>query len=79
METSEMTHIDHAAYQAKIKNWTPEALRFTIRDAQDAIKANPEGHKAGYYADEINYCGMELQTRQRAAVAQETVSVEVAI
>jgi len=57
------TNIDHAAYQAKVKTMTEAELRFTINDAQEALKANPEGHKAGYYADEICYCGDELVRR----------------
>jgi hypothetical protein len=57
------THINHEAYQKKIQKWTPEALWFTIRDANDSLKAIPEGHKAGYYADEVHYCAMELRRR----------------
>jgi len=53
------TNIDHAAYQAKVKTMTEAELRFTINDAQEALK----GHKAGYYADEICYCGDELVRR----------------
>ena len=62
METNQ-THINHAAYQAKAKQMTEEQLRFTIKDAIEAMEANPEGHKAGYYADEVCYCGMELKRR----------------
>jgi hypothetical protein len=40
------------------------ALRFTIKDASEAIDAMPHGDKAGYYADEIHYCAMELKRRQ---------------
>jgi len=57
--------IDHKAYQKKTRTMSPEALRFTIKDAQEAIKAMPDGHKSDYYADEVNYCAMELARRSR--------------
>jgi len=44
---------------------SPEALRFAIQDAQEAIQAMPDGHKADYYADEVHYCAMELARRSR--------------
>lgn len=58
-------HFDHAAYAAKVKNMSEEQLRFIIKDAQEAIKANPDSPKSkyGYYADEINYCVSELHRR----------------
>lgn len=55
--------IDHAAYQRKVKTLTFASLLFIIKDAGEAIKANPDGPKAGYYADEINYCSDELRKR----------------
>jgi len=56
-------NIDHAAYQAKTKTMTAAELRYTIKDATGAMTANPTGHKAGYYADEVHYCAMELNRR----------------
>lgn len=58
-------HFDHAAYAAKVKNMPEEQLRFIIKDAQEAMKANPDSPKSkyGYYADEINYCVSELHRR----------------
>jgi hypothetical protein len=35
-----------------------------MKDAHEAMTANPEGPKAGYYADEINYCADELARRK---------------
>ena len=67
---SETIHIDHAAYQAKTKTMIEDALRFTIRDAKDAMAANPEGHKAGYYQDEVHYCAMELMERSMLTAVQ---------
>jgi len=56
--------IDHTEYPKRIKKNSDSSLRFIIRDCQAAITANPDGHKAGYYADEINYCAMELKGRE---------------
>jgi len=63
----ESTQIDHAAYQKKIKSWTTNGLLYTIADCKSVLKTNPDGPKAGYYADEINYCSMELNRRRRNA------------
>lgn len=59
-------HFDHAGYAEKVKNMSEEQLRFIIKDAQEAIKANPDSPKSkfGYYADEINYCASELHRRR---------------
>ena len=64
-KTMKKTQIDHAEYQKKTRKMTDDALRFTIKDAREAIQAMPDGHKADYYADEINYCAMELKRRSR--------------
>lgn len=63
--------IDHAAYQRKVRKLSEASLRFIIRDAGEAIKAMPVGPKAGYYADEINYCIDELNRRAKNAVPSE--------
>ena len=55
--------MNHGQYMKKVKRMSVESLRYVIRDCQEALKANPEGNKAGYYADEINYCSMELSKR----------------
>lgn len=57
------TEIDHEAYQRKVRKLSVESLRFIIKDAAAAINANPDGPKASYYADEINYCVSELNRR----------------
>lgn len=57
--------INHAEYQEKVKTMTDGQLKFVISDCQQAIAAMPNGHKAGYYADEINYCRMELNRRAK--------------
>ncbi len=61
-----MTEINHTEYPKTLKGRSEDALRYTIKDANEAMLAMPEGHKAGYYADEIHYCAMEL-TRRAAA------------
>ena len=57
------TVINHAAYQASLRGKTVSELRHTIKDAQAALNAMPEGRKAGYYADEVSYCAMEINCR----------------
>jgi hypothetical protein len=59
-----MKKMDHSAYQRKVRMLNSEALRYTIKDCQAAIRANPENPNNGYYADEINYCAMELKRRE---------------
>ena len=56
--------IDHDAYQRKVRKLSDQSLRFIIKDARKAIEAMPEGPKANYYADEINYCASELHRRK---------------
>ncbi len=59
-----MTQINHTEYMKKVKTLTEESLRYIIKDCQEAINAMPFGAKAGYYADEISYCSMELARRK---------------
>ena len=65
--TYDDTRMDHAAYQKKVKKMTDAALRYTIKDAGEAIRANPSNRKNGYYQDEISYCSMELHRRNKSA------------
>ena len=60
----ELIPIDHGEYQKKVKTMSQAALTYTIKDAREAIIANPEGPKAGYYQDEIHYCLMEMKRRK---------------
>jgi len=59
-----ITVINHDAYQASLKTKTNAELRWIIKDATEAMNAMPDGHKAGYYADEVSYCAMEITLRQ---------------
>lgn len=56
--------MDHSAYQSKVRELSAAALRFTITDCQAALAAMPDNPNAGYYADEISYCAMELKRRK---------------
>jgi hypothetical protein len=55
--------IDHANYPKSLRSKSDESLRFIIKDCKEAIFLFPENPKAGYYADEIHYCSMELARR----------------
>ena len=59
-----MKTMNHSEYQKGLKQLDVRALRFIIKDSQEAIAANPENPNNGYYADEINYAAMELKTRK---------------
>lgn len=59
--------IDHTAYPKSLRSKNVGALEFIRADARAALQAMPDGHKAGYYADEINYVSDELARRRRAA------------
>jgi len=55
--------MDHTNYPKSLKSKSTESLLFIIRDCQEALKAMPDNPKAGHYADEINYCSMEINRR----------------
>ena len=57
--------IDHEAYEGWTKTLPDEDLKAIIQDAAKAAKDMPDGDKAGYYLDEINYAAMELAKRRR--------------
>ena len=48
---------NHSALMATANNATLEQCNYVIRDAQAALEAMPDGHKASHYADEICYYG----------------------
>ena len=56
--------IDHVKYPKSLRSKDIQSLLYIVKDCREAIAANPTGHKSGYYADEINYVGMELQRRK---------------
>jgi len=57
--------MEHWHYQKKTETMSEEQLRFIIKDAKKTMAINPEGPNNDYYADEINYCAMELHRRKR--------------
>jgi hypothetical protein len=59
--------IDHEAYPRYAATLSDGELRYTIKDAGEALASMPDSPKAGYYADEIHYAAMELAKRTRGA------------
>lgn len=55
--------INHTQYPKSLKSKTVSQLLYIIKDCREALEAMPESPKAGYYADEIAYCSMELSER----------------
>ena len=55
--------MDHAKYQRDLKTKSVESLRYIIKDAREAIQANPNNPNNGYYADEVHYAHAELRRR----------------
>lgn len=66
-----MTQINHTEYPKSLRSKSDDALRYIMKDAAEAERNNPEGDKAGYYLDEINYAAMEL--KRRADIGRPTV------
>ena len=59
-----MKTMNHTDYAKACRTKTEAELRFTIQDAAEAVRANPDGENAGYYADEVNYASSELFRRR---------------
>lgn len=55
--------MNHSEYQKSLKTKTADQLIFIRADAHEAMSVFPEGENAGYYADEVHYCSMELAKR----------------
>ena len=60
-----MIQINHTEYPKSLRSKSDESLRYIIKDAKEALFLFPECDKSGYYADEINYCSMELARRAK--------------
>lgn len=56
--------MNHNKYMKKVKGMTESELRFVLKDAGEAVAANPTNPNNEYYLDEINYCQGELHRRQ---------------
>ena len=61
-----------------IRFWDlPDAsLKYIQKDASDAMKANPEGKKAGKYADEVNDAATVLFWRKKNKIVVESGEIE---
>jgi len=66
-------NIDHVEYPKRLRTKSDAALRFIVKDATEAMRANPEGQKAGYYADEVNYASNELARRRNGTRLHKTI------
>lgn len=62
-----MKTMNHNEYREAMKEKTDAELLFIIKDAGEAERANPQGENASYYADEVNYAAMELQSRRNSS------------
>ena len=67
--------IDHKEYPKRLRKKSEDALKFIIKDANEAMKANPDSVKSknGYYADEVNYASMELTRRKKGGKVEESI------
>ena len=65
LERASMTKkMDHMEYPKRLRDLSISALRFTIADAQAAMRALPDNPNNSYYADEVCYCANELNRRK---------------
>ena len=60
--------IDHIEYPKRIRILSSDQLRFIIQDCREALAVMQNCIKSGYYADEINYCAMELNRREKGQI-----------
>ena len=60
-----MKKMDHTAYLKKVRTMSSDSLLYVCKDCRDVLNAWPDHPNAGYYQDEIQYCGMELARRNR--------------
>ena len=67
--------MDHAKYQRELRRKDTASLEFIIKDAREAIEANPEGPNSGYYADEIHYAAAELRRRPQIGLRDTKTTV----
>lgn len=56
--------MDHGQYPKRLRAKTEQELRFIVKDAGEAVTANPQGANAGYYMDEVLYAAAELRRRR---------------
>ena len=66
--------MDHNAYIARTRKMEDASLRYVRDDARQAIEAMPDGPNAGYYADEMHYCEMEIARRSNLTAKSAKVA-----
>lgn len=59
--------MNHSEYIRKTRGMSDDSLRFVINDCRTVLADWPDHPNAGYYQDEIHYCGMELTRRRKNA------------
>jgi hypothetical protein len=65
-ENQTMKTMNHTEYPRRLWQRSVEELRFIIKDATEAQRANPSNPNNGYYADEVLYAAAELSRRKLA-------------
>jgi hypothetical protein len=55
--------MNHSTYPKMLRSKDESSLRFIIKDAKEAIEANPTNPNNSYYADEVIYAAAELRRR----------------
>ena len=60
--------MNHTEYLQSLKCKTDCSLRYIIADCRESLESMPDSPNADYYADEINYCAMELKARRMQSV-----------
>jgi hypothetical protein len=66
--------MNHVEYQRSLKCKPDCSLRYIIEDCHKSLESMPDSPNADYYADEINYCAMELKARRLQLVVNNTRS-----
>ena len=79
-----MKTMNHGEYQKRLRKLSDAELRYVIKDAGGAIKAQPMGENAGYYMDEVHYAIAEINRRAKSNKSTDNgdarqVAVEAAI
>jgi len=59
-----MKTMNHTTYPKSLRSKSEAEIRYTIKDAQEAVAAMPNGENVSYYLDEVCYCADELYRRQ---------------
>jgi hypothetical protein len=65
INSSGVAQANFSALESKARSMTEDQLRYAMKDAREAERANPDGHKAGFYADEAHTYGDELARRSK--------------